>query len=192
MNTTPASRRVSFRAFSLLVAALGCVSMLAVVAGASEYTLVTTATAYNCVPEQTDSTPNIAAWGDILAPGMRVIAVSHDLLTDGLAYGVSVTIDGLPGEYIVLDKMSPRWSNKIDIFMGYDVVAAREWGRRQVTIHYWKTDHYADDALTGDMANPAEADDAVDPDQVIPDWAENPFEGDMALPPVPGENLALR
>lgn len=160
--------------------------LVAAVASATEYTLLTTATAYNSVAEQTDDTPNIAAWGDILEPGMRVIAVSRDLLAQGLSYGVPVTIDGLPGEYVVLDKMSSRWTNKIDIFMGNDIPAAREWGRRQVTIRYWKTDA-AEEGMDGDVADPAEADTAVDPDA-----ADDPVNGDMALPPAPGESLASR
>ena len=43
--------------------------------------LKVTATAYTSDPNETDSTPNIAAWGDQLKIGMNVIAVSRDLLT---------------------------------------------------------------------------------------------------------------
>lgn len=84
-----------------------------------------TATAYNSVSAQTDSTPNIAAWGDRLKPGMKAIAVSRDLLKMGLKRGSKVKISGLPGEYVVLDKMHHRWSRKIDIYMGKNVRAAK-------------------------------------------------------------------
>lgn len=93
-----------------------------------------TATAYNSVRAQTSSHPNIAAWGDRLKPGMKVIAVSRDLLKKGLKRGVKVKISGLPGEYVVLDKMNPRWRNKIDIYMGKDIRAAKRWGRKRVTL----------------------------------------------------------
>lgn len=93
-----------------------------------------TATAYNSVRGQTDSSPNIAAWGDRLKPGMKAIAVSRDLLKMGLKRGSKVKISGLPGEYVVLDKMHHRWNHKIDIYMGKDVRAAKNWGKRRVTI----------------------------------------------------------
>lgn len=93
-----------------------------------------TATAYNSVSAQTDSSPSIAAWGDRLKPGMKAIAVSRDLLKMGLKHGSKVKISGLPGEYVVLDKMHHRWNRKIDIYMGKDVRAAKNWGKRRVTI----------------------------------------------------------
>jgi 3D (Asp-Asp-Asp) domain-containing protein len=99
--------------------------------------LKVTATAYNSLPAQTDSTPDIAAWGDRLRPGMKAIAVSRDLLNQyGLSRGDKVRIKGLEGEYVVLDKMNKRWRKKIDIYMGKDRRAAKHWGRRNVTIEW--------------------------------------------------------
>ena len=96
-----------------------------------------TATAYNSVSAQTDSTPDVAAWGDRLTPSTKAIAVSRDLLNQyGLSYGDRVKIKGMQGEFKVLDKMHPRWRKKIDIYMGEDRRAAKRWGRRQVTIHW--------------------------------------------------------
>ena len=96
-----------------------------------------TATAYTSHANQTDSTPNIAAWGDRLKPGMKSIAVSRDLLkVYGLKHGQKVRIKGLKGEYAVLDKMNKRWKKKIDIYMGMDKRRAFRWGRRKVHI-YW-------------------------------------------------------
>jgi 3D (Asp-Asp-Asp) domain-containing protein len=97
-----------------------------------------TSTAYNSLPDQTDGHPSLGAWGDQLRPGMKAIAVSQDLLEIGLSRGTPVRIEGLPGEYRVLDKMHSQWRKRIDIYMGRDVGAAREWGRRQVRIH-WST-----------------------------------------------------
>ena len=99
--------------------------------------LLVTATAYNCVEEQTEGHPEIAAWGDRLVPGMNAVAVSADLETLGMKRGAKVRIEGLPGEYLVLDRMPPRWQRRIDIYMGKDIQAAKHWGRRDVRI-YWQ------------------------------------------------------
>ncbi len=109
-------------------------------AGAPEDTgyqgLMVTVTAYNSVVEQTDADPHIAAWGDHIAPGMPIVAVSRDLIPKGLDRNTRVRIHGLPGEFVVLDKMNKRYANRIDIYMGEDIDAAREFGRRQARI-YW-------------------------------------------------------
>jgi 3D (Asp-Asp-Asp) domain-containing protein len=103
---------------------------------AAARSLVVTATAYNAAPSQTGPVPDIGAWGDRLKPGMRVIAVSPDLLHLGLARGQKVRIEGVPGEWTVLDKVPSRWSRRIDLFMGKDVRAARQWGKRKVEISW--------------------------------------------------------
>ncbi len=102
-------------------------------------TMEVLATAYNSVPEQTDDTPFEAAWGDILTPEVKCIAVSKDLLEMGLTKYSKVVIDGLPGEYVVLDKMNSRWEKKIDIYMGTNIKEALEWGIKKVTIS-WKAE----------------------------------------------------
>lgn len=97
-------------------------------------TLRVTASAYNSVRAQTNHQPNLTAWGVRLKPGMKAVAISRDLLQKGFKKGTRIKIQGLTGEYIVLDKMHRRWRNKIDIYMGNDVKAARKWGKRTVTI----------------------------------------------------------
>jgi 3D (Asp-Asp-Asp) domain-containing protein len=99
-------------------------------------TLVVTATAYNSLPAQTSQDPTTAAWGDKLQPGMKAIAVSPDLLEAGLVRGTKVQIEGLKGEYLVLDRMPDRWDKRIDIYMGEDERAARDWGVREVRIKW--------------------------------------------------------
>lgn len=94
------------------------------------------ASAYNSVPAQTEGDPSVAAWGDTLQPGMKAIAVSRDLLDEGLEYNMRVQIKGLPGTYRVLDKMHARWERKIDIYMGEDVQSALDWGVREVEIRW--------------------------------------------------------
>jgi len=123
---------------SIPVWSIPLICLLAASASADlvERALAVTATAYNSVPEQTDGDPYLAAWGDSLAPGMKVIAVSQDLIPLGLDHRTSVTIKGLPGVYLVLDKMHKRWEKRIDIYMGVDLQAARTWGKRQVEISW--------------------------------------------------------
>ncbi|MBK6265455.1 3D domain-containing protein [Marivirga sp. S37H4] len=99
-------------------------------------TLKVVATAYNSLEAQTTrGNAAIAAWGDTLKPGMKVIAISRDLIDSGLAHNTEVLIEGLDGTYIVKDKMNRRWTNKIDIYMGEDVTEARDWGRQKVEIY---------------------------------------------------------
>lgn len=95
-----------------------------------------TVSAYNSVSWQTDGDPNITAWGDTLKPGMKAIAVSRDLLKQGLQYNTMVRIDTFPDTFYVKDKMHRRWRKRIDIYMGTDVKKAREWGRKKMMICY--------------------------------------------------------
>jgi len=96
-----------------------------------------TATAYSSHRKQTDATPFIAAWNNRLRPGMKVIAVSRDLLSRyGMRNGTKVKISGLPGYYRVRDKMNKRYRKRIDIYMGTNRKKALRWGRRSVII-YW-------------------------------------------------------
>jgi len=96
-----------------------------------------TATAYTSHAAQTDSTPFLAAWNNRLRPGMKIIAVSRDMLSRyGMRNGTKVRIGGLPGYYRVRDKMNKRYKKRIDIYMGLDRRKALRWGRRSVVI-YW-------------------------------------------------------
>lgn len=99
-------------------------------------TISVTASAYNSLRYQTAGNPNIGAWGDTLAPGMKVIAVSRDLQRKGLDYNTPVKIEGMDGVYLVKDRMHFRWKNKIDIYMGEDLQKAKKWGRKRLNIYY--------------------------------------------------------
>ena len=101
-----------------------------------ERSLSVTATAYTSRPQETQGNPNITAFGERLTPGIKAIAVSRDLEKMGLTHGTKVSIDGLKGEYTVMDRMARRWKRKIDIYMGTDVKRARQWGKRTVTIRW--------------------------------------------------------
>lgn len=96
-----------------------------------------TATAYSSHAGQTDDTPFLAAWNNRLRPGMKIIAVSRDMLTRyGMRNGTKVRIGGLPGYYRVRDKMNKRYKKRIDIYTGLDRRKALRWGKRSVVI-YW-------------------------------------------------------
>ena len=86
------------------------------------------------VEEILDRDPWVAAWNNRLRPGMKAVAVSRDLLALGIGNGARVQIDGLPGEYVVLDKTHRRWTRRVDLFMGRDVRRALEWGKRKMRI----------------------------------------------------------
>ena len=95
-----------------------------------------TATAYTLSEAETKKgNVGLAAWGDQLEPGMKAIAVSRDLIPEGLGHETVVRIEGLEGEYVVRDKMNRRWTEKIDILME-DRAAALVWGKQTVTISW--------------------------------------------------------
>lgn len=105
--------------------------------GFGKHKLRVTATAYSSHRGQTDKTPFLAAWNNHIRPGMKIIAVSRDLLTRyGLRNGSRIRIGGLRGYYVVRDKMNKRFRKRIDIYMGINRRRALRWGRRSVII-YW-------------------------------------------------------
>ena len=121
---------------SLRALLVAVVLVTAGTASAAERSLRVLATAYNSTHAQTDERPNKGAWGDRIEPGMKIIAVSRDLSRQGLKRGTKVRIDGVEGEWTVLDRTPSRYKNRIDLYMGLDIKAAREWGRRTVTIRW--------------------------------------------------------
>jgi 3D (Asp-Asp-Asp) domain-containing protein len=113
--------------------------------------LMVRATAYNSLPEQTNSDPFTTARGTLARWG--VIAVSRDLLVDALPYGTLVRIrdlgpaagglgagehDGLlEGIFVVEDTMHPRKQNQIDLWFESKHDALR-WGVREVEVEIVK------------------------------------------------------
>jgi 3D (Asp-Asp-Asp) domain-containing protein len=94
------------------------------------------ATAYTSRLKRKNARYPVGAWGDVLTPSCRCIAVSADLLKMGLTYQTKVKIEGLEGEYTVVDRMHPKWKKKIDVYMGDNFARARYWGVRMVTIQW--------------------------------------------------------
>ena len=95
-----------------------------------------TATSFTLAEEETKKgNVGLTAFGDLLKPTSKAIAVSRDLLRKGLTHGTQIRIEGLPDIYTVRDKMHSRWRDKIDILFAKRQ-RALNWGRQTVTIQY--------------------------------------------------------
>lgn len=124
---------------ALAFGTIGCGTSLADGAASWE-TMEVTATSFTLAADETKrGNVGLTAFGDQLEPTAKAIAVSRDLLREGLDYGTRVRIEGLPGTYIVRDKMHSRWHDKIDILFARKQ-RAREWGRQTVEIKYQVAD----------------------------------------------------
>jgi len=135
-----------------------------------EHVRKVTATAYTSDVCQTDRTPYLAAWNNILKPSVKSIAVSRDLLALGLTNGTKVHIDGYNHTYTVLDKMNKRWKNKIDIYMGCNKSRALRWGKQTVTIRWDKTD----EEIAAEVIQQQEESSYSISNYVIKSWDETP------------------
>lgn len=90
-----------------------------------------TVTAYNSVPEQTDATPCIAADGsDICA---RYAAGELICAANWVRLGTRLRVPGY-GDCTVADRMAPKNGEKVDVYLGQDVAAARAWGARRIEV----------------------------------------------------------
>jgi len=95
--------------------------------------LMVTATVYNAVPEQTDSTPLITASGariDERCPEQhRWVAVSQDMLKRGYKFGMCIEVSGagdLDGMWEIQDVMNKRYTDSID-FLVEDTRKLGKW-----------------------------------------------------------------
>jgi len=100
--------------------------------------LQVTATAYTAQScgHRKNSHPK-AANGECLTPDVSAIAVSPDLIArHGICMNQTVRLEGFEGEFKVMDLMSSRLQKTIDIYFGSDQTAARQWGRRTLTLSW--------------------------------------------------------
>jgi 3D (Asp-Asp-Asp) domain-containing protein len=82
-------------------------------------------TAYNSIPTQTDSTPEITASNKRVSLG--IVALSRDIEMEfGFRLGDPVFIVGL-GFFVFEDRMHKRWARRVDILMS-SRRAAKEFG----------------------------------------------------------------
>ena len=90
-----------------------------------------TATAYNSLASQTDSTPWITASGTKCRTG--VIAANF------LPFGTKVMIEGFGEQiFVVEDRMNRRYNKRIDIWF-YSYKQAVQFGRRKVKYYVLET-----------------------------------------------------
>lgn len=90
-----------------------------------------TVTAYNSVPGQTDASPCIAANGkDICALHKQGISTC----AAAMPFGIKLEVDGF-GTCIVMDRLAPKYANRVDIHMGGadSIAKAKAWGIRKNT-----------------------------------------------------------
>ncbi len=89
------------------------------------------ATAYNSLPEQTDSTPCITANGYNLCE----FETEDTIAANFLPFGTRVRIPDYFGErvFIVRDRMNARYENRIDVWMK-EYKDARKFGKRYLKI----------------------------------------------------------
>jgi 3D (Asp-Asp-Asp) domain-containing protein len=131
------STRSSIKVGQLVGAVVSLLLMGAITASSPDkHALTVKVTAFNSTPAQTDARPNETACGDRIAPGDRIVAVSRDLKAVGLECGQQIRIEGLDGSWTVADSMAARHEQRVDIYMGNDVKAARQWGVKEREIRW--------------------------------------------------------
>ena len=93
--------------------------------------IVMKSTAYTSRPEETSGDPCISASGDNICDlykrGMNVVA------SNAFPLGTELYIDGY-GQATVLDRMASHKQNMVDVYFGYDLQAAKQWGVRNVEV----------------------------------------------------------
>ncbi len=90
-----------------------------------------TITAYNAVPEQTDSTPCITADGTNICQNKNIKVVA----ANWLPFGTKVRIPEYFGDTIfeVRDRMNQRYNERLDVLME-SIPDAKQFGRRYLTV----------------------------------------------------------
>lgn len=96
------------------------------------YTVPMQVTAFNSVPEQTDSTPCISADGTDICEEFQK---GNGVCAAALPFGTVLRIQGW-GDCTVHDRLSPKYSHRIDLhFGGRDRIgAAKRWGIRRLEV----------------------------------------------------------
>lgn len=90
-------------------------------------------TAYTSHVEQTDDTPCLAADGSNIC--FRYEQGEHICASNDYPFGTRLRIEGY-GICTVADRMNSRYTGtyRIDIYLGYDLMAALDWGVRSVAV----------------------------------------------------------
>lgn len=119
---------------------IACIIMAFVLTGCSDdpemKCMIVKVSAYNSVASQTrvGTDGKITAWGDTLRSEIPSVAISRDLIDSGMVHGTMLYIEGYSEPFKVNDKMNRRYRNKIDLHLGTDVKAARNFGNQKLNI----------------------------------------------------------
>jgi 3D (Asp-Asp-Asp) domain-containing protein len=94
---------------------------------------VVTVTAYTSEPRQTDDTPCISADNSDIC--VKYAAGEKICATNDHPMHAKLHIEGY-GECTVRDRMNTRYTGtgRVDIYLGMDTPAARQWGARHVAV----------------------------------------------------------
>jgi len=111
---------------SIQIAPSPCFEVIDVSSG-----IVRTVFAYNSVPGQTDDAPCIAADGSNICS--RLAAGECIIAGNWAPLGSEHYIDGI-GLCTLADRMNSRYTNEVDLFLGYDIAAAKKFGRQQIIV----------------------------------------------------------
>lgn len=93
-------------------------------------------TAYNSFPNQTDESPCIAADGSDICKRYANGEVLY--ATNDIPLGTKIAVNGVIGT--VADRMNKRYTGtgRVDVYMGYDLQAARAYGVKTATLEILK------------------------------------------------------
>jgi len=86
--------------------------------------------AYNSLPEQTDSSPCEGAYGNVCEPYKNGLCV----VASNAFKGHSILLIENVGQCEVLDTMNERYPNRVDIFMGNDLGRAVDFGIQKLRV----------------------------------------------------------
>jgi 3D (Asp-Asp-Asp) domain-containing protein len=92
---------------------------------------IRTVTAYTSRVEETDSTPCIAADGTDIC--RRFAAGDFLCAANFVPFGTVLRIVGV-GDCTVVDRMARRFADRVDLYFGYDLAGAFEFGRRDMEV----------------------------------------------------------
>ncbi len=100
------------------------------------YSIIVPISAYNAVPEQTDDTPCITANGFNLCEAEEENVVAANFIK----LGARIKIPELYGdkEFIVVDRMNPRYTYKVDIWKK-EIATAKKFGIQiaRIEVYDW-------------------------------------------------------
>ncbi len=115
-----------------IILGVGCVRQIASAKEIGIRARQITVTAFNSVPEQTDSTPCTSADGSNIC---ALEAVGDHSCAASFPFGTRIWVSGF-GLCTVRDRLSQKYSYRLDLHFGgrSEIGRARAWGKRTMTV----------------------------------------------------------